>query len=128
MKKTLIGIALLSLLFSGCGNEIAKEKKLKEKKARPQFMFWCYRKEIVSDTFHVPEMKTAAAAAYLQGRMKTIPGYVNSSYSLPEQTFTVEYQGSVVRRMNFEEAFALSGFRADDRPANPKAKIPAGVK
>ena len=30
--------------------------------------------------------------------------------------------------MNIEEAIALSGFAVNGRPANPKAKIPEGIK
>lgn len=126
MKKPLLFVlATLSLLAAGCGD---REAKAKEKKANPTFMFWCFRKEIVSDTYHVPDMATQAAASYLQNRMKAVPGYEDSSYDLESRMLTVSYKSSTVRKMNFEEAIALAGFPVNGRPANPKAKIPEGVK
>jgi len=126
MKRTLfIVLAGLALLTAGCGDQ---EARAKEKKASPTFMFWCFRKEIVSDDYHVPGMKTEAAAQYLQAKMKTVPGYENSSYDLASNTLTVTYKSSTVRKMNFEEAIAMAGFKANNRPANPKAKVPEGIK
>lgn len=126
MKRTLLFVlAAMALLSSGCGDN---EARAKEKKASPTFMFWCFRKEIVSDDYHVPEMKTEAAAKYLQAKMKTVPGYEKSSYDLASNTLTVEYRSSTVRKMNFEEAIAQSGFKVNHRPANPKAKVPEGIK
>ena len=37
-----------------------------------------------------------------------------------------EYLSSTIRKMNFEEAIALSGFNVNNRPANPQAKVPSG--
>ncbi len=127
MKNPMLFIvATLILLTSvSCGN---REARAKEKKANPTFMFWCYRKEIVSDTFHVPDMATDIAAAYLQGRMKGVPGYEGSTVDLANRTLTISYMSSTVRKMNFEEAIALSGFAVNGRPANPKAVVPEGVK
>lgn len=122
---TLIFSALALLMLSGCGDP---DDQAKEKNANPTFMFWCFRKEIVSDDYHIPDMKKPATASYIQNRLKSIPGYVNSDYNLSTQTMTVEYKSSTVRKMNFEEAIALSGFSVNHRPANPKAKIPEGLK
>jgi len=118
-------IAAASLLLSGCGDAAAKAR---EKKTKPTFMFWCFRKEIVSADYHVPQMTTPQSAAYIQSHLKAVPGYESSTYDLATTTLTVSYQSSTVRKMNFEEAIALSGFAVNGRPANPKAKIPAGVK
>ena len=128
MRSSLFIFTVAVLLTTGCGDNEAGARSAKEKKAKPTFMFWCFRKEIVSDTFHVPDMKTDKAANYLQGKMKTVIGYVDSSYDLTDNTLTVEYQSSTVRKMNFQEAIALAGFSADNRPENPAAKVPAGVK
>lgn len=126
MKRTLfIVLAGLALLTAGCGDQ---EARAKEKKASPTFMFCCFRKEIVSDDYHVPGMKTETAAQYLQAKMKTVPGYESSSYDLASNTLTVTYKSSTVRKMNFEEAIAMAGFKANNRPANPKAKVPEGIK
>lgn len=126
MKHMLLLILAASpLLLSGCGDPAARAK---EKKANPAFMFWCFRQEIVSDDFHIPDMATSAAATYIQNHLKTVPGYDSSSTDLAAHTITVSYKSSTIRKMNFEEAIALSGFSVNDRPANPKAKIPQGVK
>ncbi|HSR87866.1 MAG TPA: hypothetical protein VLL07_02840 [Pontiella sp.] len=126
-KTVLIILSTLALLTAGCGNGDARAK---EKKARPTFMFWCYRKEIVSDTYHVPEMATPAAATYLQQAVRSAPGYESSSADLENRTLTISYSSSTVRKMNFEEAIALAGFSVNGRPANPvgEARVPAGVK
>ncbi|VGO14247.1 hypothetical protein PDESU_02806 [Pontiella desulfatans] len=126
MKKTLLfALAVLALAATGCGD---REARAKEKKANTTFMFWCFRKEIVSDNYHVPDMRTAAAAQYLQNKMKAVPGYDDSSYDLEKNILTVSYKSSTVRKMNFEEAIAEAGFPVNLRPADPKAKIPEGVK
>ncbi|VGO23070.1 hypothetical protein [Pontiella sulfatireligans] len=122
MKNILLITAAASILLcAGCADKAEKE-------AKPTFLFWCFRKEIQQQNYHVPELKTPAQAAYIQGRLKSIPGYVDSSWNLENGLFTVSYKSSEVRTMNFEEAIALSGFAANNRPANPKAKIPDGVK
>ena len=126
MNKTLlITLSTLALLTAGCGDGDARAKG---KKTHPAFMFWCFRKEIVSSDYHIPEMKTAEAATHIQSQLKTIPGYENSAYDLSTKNMTVSYKSSMIRKMNFEEAIALSGFAVNHRPANPNAKIPEGVK
>ena len=122
MRKTLLlAVAACSFFLGGCGDKA-------EKDAKPTFMFWCFRKEIVSDEYQVPEMTTPAAATYLQSGLKAVPGYVDSSYNLDNRTMTIRYKSSVVRKMNFEEAIALGGFSVNGRPANPNAKLPEGLK
>lgn len=123
--RTIIFSTIALFMLTGCED---KEAKAKEKKSDPTFMFWCFRQENVSADYHVPEMKTPAAASYLLNKMRSVPGYVSSDYDLSSQILTVEYQSSAIRAMNFEEAIALAGFKANNRPANPKANIPAGVK
>jgi copper chaperone CopZ len=113
------------LLLAGCGDPDARSK---EKKANPTFMFWCFRKEIVSADYLVPAMRTTEAANYIQSRLKAVPGYESSSYDLSSHTITVDYKSSQVRKMNFEEAIAQSGFAVNHRPAYPKAKLPEGIK
>ena len=126
MKFSLIILtAMASLMLTSCGDSAAKAA---EKDADPTFLFWCFRKEIISADYHVPEMKTAAAASYIENRLKSIPGYMDSNANLSMQTITVEYKSSSVRKMNFEEAIALSGFSVNHRPASPAAKVPAGIK
>ena len=117
-------LAGLALRSGGCSDQAKATGKDKS----PAFLFWCFRKEVVSEVFHVPEMTTAAAATYIQGKLRGIPGFVRSSCDLQARTLTVDYQSSAIRKMNFEEAIALAGFSVNGRPANPKAKIPAGVK
>ncbi len=122
MRKTrLLAVAAFSFFLGGCSDKA-------EKDANPTFMFWCFRKEIVSDEYHVPEMATPATAAYLQSGLKVVPGYVDSSYNIDKRTMTIRYQSSTVRKMNFEEAIALGGFSVNGRPANPNAKLPEGLK
>ena len=116
-------LALLAL--TGCGDQAAREA---ERDANPTFMFFNFRKEIVSDDYHVPEMKTTAAAEYLRARLKTIPGYVDSQYDLSRHILTVSYKGSTIRKMNFEEGIAQAGFAVNRRPAYPNVQLPEGVK
>lgn len=132
MKFTLLlMLSLSALATAGCSGSnagIPGEIRAREKKAKPTFMFWCFRKEIVSVDFHVPEMKTPAAAAYLQNHLKAVPGCEGSEYDLATQTLKVYYQSSTIRRMNFEEAIAMAGFAVDNRPAYPNVEIPEGLK
>ena len=114
-KILLLAVAASSLLTGGCADK-------EEKEAKPTFMFWCFRKEIVSTEYHVPDMKTPAAAAYLQDRLKTLPGYVDSTYKLGDRILSVRYRSSEIRKMNIEEAIALAGFPVNNRPADPEAK------
>lgn len=126
--KTLIIVALMAgavVGLSGCGKPSDTSRASIKS---PAFMFWCYRDEVVSSDYTVPEMTTAAAATYLQNRMKTVHGYVSSRCDLDKHILSVSYESSAVRKMNFEEAIALSGFSVNGRPASPKAQIPAGVK
>ena len=116
MKKQIFPIlALLLLLLSGC-------EESNEKKAKPTFMFWCFRKEIVSADYSIPDMNSPQIATYIQRHLKSIPGFVDSRVQMETHTLTVDYQSSVTRKMNFEEAIAQMGFRVNNRPANPKAK------
>lgn len=122
MKKAIVlAVAASSLLMGGCTDKA-------EKDAKPTFMFWCFRKEIVSAEYHVPDMATPEAANYIQGGLKALPGYVDSSYELIGHTLTVRYKSSVIRKMNIEEQIALGGFSVNGRPANPKAKVPEEIK
>jgi hypothetical protein len=75
-------------------------------------------------------MRTVAAATYLQQAIRSIPGFESSSADLENRTLTISYYSTTVRKMNFEEAIALSGFSVNGRPANPEGekRIPAGVK
>lgn len=128
MKKTvLITLSTLALLTAGCGDSDAGAK---EQKNKPAFMFWCFRKEVVSAQYHVPEMATPAAATYLQQAIRSVPGFESSSADLENRTLTIRYYSSTVRKMNFEEAIALAGFQVNGRPANPEGekRIPEGIK
>jgi hypothetical protein len=122
MRKTLL-ITLMGsvLLLGGCSDQ-------NEKEANPTFMFWCFRKEIVSTDYHVPDMSTAAVAAYLQDAIKRDPGYVDSSYDLDTHILSVRYKSSTSRKMNYEELIASRGFPVNNRPAHPNAKIPEGLQ
>jgi hypothetical protein len=126
-KTVLIALSTITLLVAGCGDKAARTK---EKDTNPAFMFWCFRKEIVASSYHVPEMTTPAAATYLQNIVRSLPGYESSSTDMENRTITISYHSSTVRKMNFEEAIALAGFSVNGRPANPdgEKRIPPGVK
>ena len=124
-----IGLTVLTaiiLLAAGCSDASSRTKG----KDSPAFMFWCFRKEVVSSEYHVPEMTTPAAATYLQSVIRAVPGYESSTTDLENQKLTVSYYSTSIRKMNFEEAIALAGFSVNGRPANPEGvkRIPAGVK
>jgi hypothetical protein len=121
-KRVYAFLAGLVLLSCGCTRDA------EERGARPTFMFWNFRKEIVSDTYRVPDMKTRAAADYLQRKIQLLMGYVDSTYDLDAGTITVRYQSTIIRKMNIEEAIALAGFAVNDRPARPGVQLPPGVK
>lgn len=128
MKKiVLIALSTTALLTAGCGEGDAR---INGNKTDPTFMFFCFRKEVVSAEYHVPEMTTPAAAGYLQQIIRSIHGYESSVTDIENRLITISYYSSSIRKMNFEEAIALSGFSVNDRPANPEGKkrIPAGVK
>ncbi len=126
MKKLLpVAFAAAFIALTGCGD---REARKLEKKADPTFMFWCFRKEIVSNIYQIPDMTTSNAAIYIQNRLRTVPGYVKSEFDLQNNTMAISYKSSSIRKMNFEESIALSGFSVNNRPADPKAKIPEGVK
>lgn len=88
----------------------------------------CFRQEIQTAQYSIPEMGTPAAGAYIQNKLKGIPGIVTSSFDLADRTLSVQYQSSTIRTMNIEEAIALTGFSVNRRPANPKAKLPEGLQ
>jgi copper chaperone CopZ len=123
--RSILFAAVAAFTLAGCSDT---EIHSAEEESDPTFMFWCFRKEIVSTDYAVPEMNTSAEAIFLQNRLKTIPGFVESSYNLSSHTLTVSYKSSTVRKMNFEEAIAQSGFAVNHRPAYPNTNKPAGVK
>jgi hypothetical protein len=88
----------------------------------------CFRQEVQSAEYHIPEMATPAAAQYIQNHIKGIPGITGSTPDIEARIMEVSYQSSTIRTMNIEEAIALSVFKVNDRPANPKAKLPEGLK
>ena len=88
----------------------------------------CFRQEVQEAEYHIPAMATAETATYLQNKIKGIPGIEGSKYDLETHVLTVSYQSSTIRTMNIEETIALAGFAVNNRPANPKAKIPEGLK
>ncbi len=88
----------------------------------------CFRQEILVAEYSIPEMTTPAAGTYIQNRLKGMPGIVGSSFDIEARTFTVDYRSSVIRTMNIEDAIATAGFAVNDRPANPKAKLPKGLQ
>jgi hypothetical protein len=122
MKKILlITLAGLSMLVSGCSDA-------DKKNASPAFMFWCFRDEVVTSGYHVPDMNTPERAAFLQNRLKGMPGFVNSRCELENRMLFISYQSSLVRKMNFEEGIALLGFSVNGRPASPDAQLPEGLQ
>ncbi|MDF7809038.1 hypothetical protein P4E94_16450 [Pontiellaceae bacterium B12219] len=123
--RSILFTVAAAFTLAGCSDRDAHSA---EEKSDPTFLFWCFRKEIVSADYTIPEMNTPAEAAFLQNRLKTIPGYVESTYNLSSHTMTVSYKSSTVRKMNFEEAIALSGFAVNNRPAYPNTNKPAGAK
>jgi len=128
MNKTiLIAFSAMILLTSGCGSKDSAENGVKK---HPAFMFWCFRKEIVSSQYHVPDMATPAAATYIESVIRSVQGYESSSVDLTARTITISYYSSSARKMNFEEAIAFSGFSVNGRPANPagEKRLPEGVK
>ncbi len=88
----------------------------------------CFRQEVQVAEYSVPKMSTPAAGAYIQARLKGIPGISNSAFDVENRTITVTYQSSTIRTMNVEEAIAFSGFAVNNRPANPNAKLPKGLE
>ncbi|MBN2162333.1 MAG: hypothetical protein JXR25_15075 [Pontiellaceae bacterium] len=114
---------MLLLSLSGCGNS-----KKRDPQDSPAFMAGCYREEVVSSDYHIPDMTTPRISGYIQNILKTLPGYVDCACDMTTQTLKVSYQSSVLRKMNIEETIAYSGFAVNDRPANPNAQIPEGVK
>jgi copper chaperone CopZ len=88
----------------------------------------CFRQEVQVAEYHIPAMTTATTAAYLQNKIKGIPGVEDSKYDLETHILTVDYQSSTIRTMNVEEAIARAGFAVNNRPANPNAKVPEGLK
>jgi len=87
----------------------------------------CFRAEVQTTDYSIPQMNTPASAAYIQGKIKSVPGIVDSSYNLKTHILTVDYQSSTIRSMNIEEAISLAGYAVNNRPANPKAKLPQGL-
>ena len=87
----------------------------------------CFRQEVQTANYSIPKMTTPASGAYLQGRIKGIPGIIDSAYDLETHILTVDYQSSTIRAMNIEEAISLAGYAVNNRPANPKAKLPQGL-
>lgn len=88
----------------------------------------CLRREIQVAEYSVPAMSTPAAAAYLENRIKGVPGVGEISCDTARHTITVHYESSTIREMNIEETIALAGFAVNNRPANPAAKLPEGIK
>ena len=116
MKKSFLYASAIAalLFFSGCSPSSEKEK--------PTFMFWCFRKEVVSSDYLIPDLKTPQDAALIQQVIKSVPGYVDSHVNFESHTLSIRYKSSVVRKMNFEEAIARAGYKVNLRPA---AKKPA---
>lgn len=88
----------------------------------------CFRQEVQVAEYHIPAMTTPAAEAYVQSRLKGIPGIKSISGNVGTRTLTVSYESSTIRTMNIEEAIALAGFAVNNRPANPNAKLPKGLE
>jgi hypothetical protein len=124
----LLATAITALTLSGCSGTAERKARIQDKGANPAFMFWCFRKEILQAEYHIPEMETSEAAVHIQARLKTLPGFVDSTCDLSKNILTVRYESSILRTMNIEEAIALSGFAVNNRPAAAKAKRPAGAK
>ena len=66
----------------------------------------CFRQEVQVAEYSVPEMSTPAAGAYIQNKLKGIPGIVDSSFDLKAHSLTVSYESSTIRTMNIEEAIS----------------------
>lgn len=94
----------------------------------PILALGCFRQELQVAEYHVPAMTSPATEAYLQSRLKGFPGIKMISGDLETQILTVSYQSNTIRKMNIEEAIAISGFAVNNRPANPKAKLPKGLE
>ena len=88
----------------------------------------CFRQELQAAEYHIPAMSTPVVEARIQAVLKGIPEIEIVSADIESQTVTVTYQSSAIRKMNIEEAIALAGFAVNNRPANPKATLPKGIK
>ncbi|MCF7848443.1 MAG: cation transporter [Kiritimatiellales bacterium] len=82
----------------------------------------CFRNEIQVTEYKVHMMTKPAAASYIQQKIQTIDGVVEISYDLATTTLVVTYDSDKIRKMNIEEAIAMSGFDVNNRPANAAAK------
>ena len=121
MKVIMSALAAGMLLLTGCTE--SKDRQAID----PSFLPGCFRKEVVSERFTIPEMDSPQKAAYLQQVIRLLPGYLDSRSDLENRTLTIVYASSQIRKMNFEEAIALAGFPVNSRPASPNANLPAGV-
>jgi hypothetical protein len=121
MKVILFALVSGMLMLTGCA------ESENSKAIDPTFLPGCFRKEVVSESFSIPEMDSPQKAAYLQQVIRLQPGYLDSRSDLANRTLTIDYASSQIRKMNFEEAIAQAGFSVNSRPAHPNATIPAGV-
>ena len=87
----------------------------------------CFRQELQVAEYHIPDMASPAAEAYIQDRLKGLVGVKTISSNLEKRTLTVSYKSSTIRTMNIEETISIIGFSVNNRPANPKAKLPEGL-
>lgn len=88
----------------------------------------CFRQEVQVAEYHIPDMTTPAAEAFVQSRLKGLQGIQSMSVDSSTQTLSVSYESSTLRKMNIEETIAFCGFAVNNRPANPQAKLPKGLE
>ena len=126
-KIVFIALSTLALLTAGCGDGNARTKG---NDSSSVYVL------VLSRGGGVVQIPCAGYGDACRGNLSSedrpvrVPGYESSATDLENRILTISYYSSSVRKMNFEEAIALSGFSVNNRPANPEneKRIPAGVK
>lgn len=90
----------------------------------------CYRQDVRTDTFQVPQLAGPACARIIQEALAPIEGIQSAQPDYENRTMAVTYDTKKLARKNVEYTITGIGFDCNENKANPaaKKKLPESCK
>ena len=82
----------------------------------------CFRKNVLTVTVNVPQMKAAECSKLIQDALLKIDGIMFAQPDTTTHSIAVTYDSRKLALKNIEFLISGAGFAANDTPANPEAR------
>jgi len=85
----------------------------------------CFRNDLRTEEFHVPELEGQPCLSYLSSRLRTVDGIRDIQADFSSKKVVVSFDGLKLAIKNIEIYIADAGFDVNERPGNETARASA---